>query len=391
MGKKKIDVLLLARPDHSYTIYKGLLKSGLEFVYCSFKLFPRWAGRFIKNPRIRYYDDCYSNCKLLSVLHIYRTTFHKRWMEKYEKPLYEFHLKFLLPCVKPNVIHYWPNFCLNSIRKYKEKHPEVKTYAEVYYPCEHWVLDYIKPVLEQKGIDCKMENVEMHAQHLQEVMKFEKNFLVPSQFVADTYRQYYPDRNYIIIPYGIPRWEGYEKKEPKRDSEHIKRFVYAGQITVQKGCDLLMSYFEQHSEVELNLYGSVATDQTRLFEKYKGIANIIFHGTVPKSHMLKEMSKYDAGIHMSRFDAYSLSVGEMMGAGLPVLVSKNTGNFSQVEEIGAGLGVDLNGEDIAKQIAKMREPNTYNLMVENLDKYLCSEHKSYEEEIIQFYKSNLHE
>lgn len=38
--KSKIDVLLLARPDHSYTIYKGLLKSTLSFIYCSFKLLP---------------------------------------------------------------------------------------------------------------------------------------------------------------------------------------------------------------------------------------------------------------------------------------------------------------------------------------------------------------
>ncbi len=386
MGKKKIDVLLLARPDHSYTIYKGLLKSGLEFVYCSFKLFPFWTKRLIKNPRVRYYSTNYSNCVLLSALHIYRTTFHKRWLERFEKPLFEFHLKTLLPFVNPKIIHYWPNFCQDSIRIYKERHPEVKTVADVYYPCEQWVLDNIKPKLEVIGLGGCMEQVEVRARMLPDLMAFENNFLVPSKFIADTYRHYYPNKNYIVIPYGIPRWDDYKKKSRKIEREQIKHFVYAGQITYQKGCDLLMQYFVSNQDVELHLYGSVSQGQQQLFEKYKGVKNIHFHGTVPKQLMMKEMSQYDVGIHMSRFDAYSLSVAEMMAAGLPVLVSNNTGIYSQVEKIGAGLVVDLIVKDIEAKIDEIRQPNRYNSFVENLDRYLTSNHKTYEEEILDFYK-----
>ena len=64
-------------------------------------------------------------------------------------------------------------------------------------------------------------------------------------------------------------------------------------------------------------------------------------------------------------------------------------HFFQVDEIGAGLGAVLEAGDIAEQIEKMRNPDTYNLMVEKLDKYLCGEHKSYEEEIIDLYRKNL--
>jgi glycosyltransferase involved in cell wall biosynthesis len=189
-----------------------------------------------------------------------------------------------------------------------------------------------------------------------------------------------------VIPYGIPRWDDYKKKSRKIEREQIKHFVYAGQITYQKGCDLLMQYFVSNQDVELHLYGSVSQGQQQLFEKYKGVKNIHFHGTVPKQLMMKEMSQYDVGIHMSRFDAYSLSVAEMMAAGLPVLVSNNTGIYSQVEKIGAGLVVDLIVKDIEAKIDEIRQPNRYNSFVENLDRYLTSNHKTYEEEILDFYK-----
>ena len=386
---KRTDLLLLARPDHSYTIYKALIGCGIDFIYCSFKLFPSWAQRFIKNPRVRFYSRNYSNCVLLSVLHIYRTTFHKRWMEKFEKPLYEFHLRFLLPFVSPKVIHYWPNFCQDSIRKYKEKHPEVKTFADVYYPCEQWVIDNIIPQLNQLGLGDGMDQVVARAKMLPELMAFENNFIVPSEFIANTYRKYYPDKNYIIMPYGIPSWDGYVKKDRKTGREQIKHFVYAGQITYQKGCDLLMQYFERHKDVELHLYGGIAKEQQQFFEKYRKVTNIHFHGIVPKTFMMKEVSQYDAGIHMSRFDAYSLAVAEIMAAGLPVLVSTSTGILFQVEEIGAGVGTKLDYEELCVMMDRMRTPENYNCFIDNLDKFLCCKHKTYEETIIEFYKNKI--
>lgn len=48
---KKYDLLLIARPDHSYKIYQGLKNSDVKFKYFSFKLFPAWFRYFIKHKK----------------------------------------------------------------------------------------------------------------------------------------------------------------------------------------------------------------------------------------------------------------------------------------------------------------------------------------------------
>lgn len=388
--KSKIDVLLLARPDHSYTIYKGLLKSTLSFIYCSFKLFPRWAESYIKNPRVRYYDGSYSNCFLLTLFHIYRTKRNKTNLERYEKTLYEWHLSKLLNKVEPKIIHYWPYLSLDKIREYKKKHPYVKTFADVYFPCELWVQENIRPVMAEYGLDDNMTIVDTDAEKMKAVMEFEDNFLVPSQFVADTYREYYPHKNYIIMPYGLTKWADYKVKKHKENRNEVRRFVYAaGGVTVQKGCDYMLRYFKKHQELELHIYGGIPESQKHIFNEYLNCKNIYFHGHIPKSKLQSEVSQYDVGIHLSRYDAYSLAVGEMMGTGLPVIVSDKTGIFFHILKIDSGVVTQLDDKIIEDKINEIRDPMNYNRFVDNLDKYLNSSPKFYEEEILEFYRSNL--
>ncbi len=388
---KKIDILLLARPDHSYGIYEELLKQeDIDYLYCSFKLLPSWLKSHMNNPRARYYSKGYSNCILQSLLHVYRVRNNKYKYEKYEQSLFEFHLKHLMPFIKTRLIHYWPYYSYKSVRKYKQKHPEVNTFADVYYPCENWVIDNIKPLSEQYGVKLDFSKVERDAGKLKEIMKFENNFLVPSEFVADTYRQYYPDKNYIVIPYGITIWENYHKKELKANSDQIKSFVYAGGgVTIEKGCDLMLDFFMQHPELELHIYGTIPEFQKEFFKKYELSENIHLHGFVAKSKLQEEISKYDVGIHFSRFDAYSLSVGEMTGAGLPVIISEKTGIFFHIQEIGAGLVSKLELDDISRCVESIRTPEVYNQMIDNIDKYIKISPKSYGERVIDFYKSKL--
>ena len=388
---KIIDVLLLARPDHSYGIYEGFLRQEkIKYLYCSFKLLPFWLKRIMKSPRARYYNKGYSNCFLQSLFHVYRVRFNKSSYEKYEKFFFELHLKFLMPFIKPRIIHYWPYYSYEVIRRYKQKHPEVKTFADVYYPCENWVLDNIKPLFDELGLPPNMDKVERDSIKLRELMEFEDNFLVPSRFVADTYKHYYPNKNYIIIPYGISIWDKYEKKEYKNNTNQITSFVYAGGgVTIEKGCDLMLKFFINHPELDLHIYGTIPGTQVEFFSKYETSDNIHFHGFVPKSRLPEELSKYDVGIHFSRFDAYSLSVGEMIGAGLPVVVSDKTGIYFQVEEYEVGLVTKISIDDVERCISMIRIPETYNKMIDNLDQLIKSNPSSYGQSMLDFYSSHL--
>ncbi len=386
--RKKIDLLLLSRPDHSYTIYKGLLKSNLDFIYCSFKLMPLWMKKFVKNPRVRYYSCDYSNCVLLTIFHLIRLKMGKNLWERHEKKLFEAHLTCLLKSVSPKVIHYWPYLTLDKIRDYKFKHPKVKTFADVYFPNENWVIENIFPVLREYGLEEDIK-IRWDAEKMKRTMEFEDNFIVPSSFVADTYKQYYPNKNYIIIPYGLTKWSDYKRKKNRQSSEEIKTFVYAGGVTIQKGCDFLLRYFKKHPEVELHIFGKIPENQKQIFEQYKHCDNIIFHGWVPKSQLQEYVSKYDVGVHLSRYDAYSLAVGEIMGAGLPVIVSDKTGNYFTIDQIDAGLVTPLDDDRIEGSFGQMRKPEVYNKFLDNLDRYLLSSPRFYEDEIVEFYKKQL--
>lgn len=387
--EKYKDIVLLARPDHSYSIYKRLLASSLKFEYISFKLFPRWLQRYIKDSRFSYYDENYTSSFLLTIVHILRTKFGFSFLEKYEKPLFERKTSRYIRGKEIKVLHYWPNFCVESIAKYKRQNPSVKTYADVYYPCELWVLDNIKPYLSGLGLNASMSDVERDAKNFDLLMSIEDNFIVPSKFILDTYKQYYPDKNYIIVPYGISIWCNYKKKNKKKDSSEVTKFVYVGSVSVEKGCLLLFDFFSKNTSLELHIFGALNSSQEALLRTYFNFENISYHGIVPNTELQEHICKYDVGIHLSLFDAYSLAVGEILGAGLPVIVSNKTGISDLIEKINSGIVTELDDESIKNSVEKIRDVDFYNRCIDNLDVYIQSNPVSYGDSVIQFYQSVL--
>ena len=98
------------------------------------------------------------------------------------------------------------------------------------------------------------------------------------------------------------------------------------------------------------------------------------------------VSKYDAGIHLSRYDAWSIAVGEVIGAGLPVVVSDQTGISELVRIEDFGEICELTEESINKSILRLITPLRYNECIKNIDNYIRSNPKSYGERVVDFYK-----
>lgn len=384
-------LLLIARPDHSYQIYKSLLESNIDFKYFTFKLLPKWTSKFIRHPSIRYVERDYSLCKRLTITHIGRlkSPFRKLFSKFDECKLFERHLSHTLHGIDSEIVHYWPDFCVNEMAKYKKEHPNSLTFADVYFPNERFVIKIMREIFAKYGLHSDLSYLEYNANIIDEVMKFEHNFIVPSHFVAETYRQYYPERNYIIIPYGITVSKNYQKKEHIMSSKEVRQFVYVGQVSLQKGCDILFNWFKDHTSYHLHIYGTIMLSQEHIFEQYKICENIHIHGSIAHSRVQKEIAQYDCGIHLSRFDAYSLAVGEMTGVGLPVIVSNFTGIKDDIISNHLGLVTDLDYKAVSQTIFNMVSPSVYNGILDDIDSFIHKNHKSYGEQIVDLYNSKL--
>ena len=380
MIKKNIDVLIVARPDHSMQIYNALLgQENLSFLYLSYKIFPKWMKKLTgikKMTTVTKYAICSWRMTIINLCRFkYRFSFAQKWDETH---VFDSSLKRIFMKNNIRIIHYWPEYGNAEINKYISLHPEVKTYADIHMPHPKIVYESMKPVYGKYGILPESTDLFRMSEAHSDIVKHASNILVPSAYVADTYRKVYTNKNYHIISYGITPSVHYSKKQGP-----VKQFVYAGRISLEKGGDLLLEYFANHPKYTLNIYGSMDKDQSAIFEKYENIQNIIFHGQVPKVELQKEMSKYDVGIHLSRFDAYSLAVGEMIGVGLPVIVSCNTGNKDDVAKYNFGCVTDLNLESVSLSIQTIVD--NYNAYIDSISDYIKNQYMSYGDAMVDFY------
>ena len=385
---KKIDVLLISRPDHSYNIYKSLLENNLSFVYMVFKLFPKWLNRIIAKNRLReIYDNC-SICWSMTLINTLHYNLGWNWLSKIpESDVYQPHIRRFLWRHTPRLIHYWPEYCTDLMRKYKQKNPDAKTLAEIVFLNEQFVLDENAEYLTYIGLGKNLEYIKKNNEITKRVMEFETDFMVPSQLVADSFKKYYPNKKYHIVSYGIPVLPNYKKKKHIQHSSEVVDFVYAGKISIEKGCDLLCQYFSCHPEKHIHLYGNIHHNERHLFEQYKQYTNITFYGSVPKVKLQSLLIQYNAGIHLSRFDSFSLAVAEVIGCGVPVIVSNRTGICSDVEKINAGVVTQLDKDSIENSIDLFCNPVNYNKYIDSIDNYINTPHKTYGDNIVDLYRS----
>lgn len=379
--KKSIDILLIARPDHSLQIYSELQRqSKLTYLFYTFKVFYSYLRRLIRLPQAIFVSGGVKINSLATIVSYIRARKRIALFEKYsDKYLMNKGVGWLLSKVSPKLIHYWPLYSADAILNFKSRHPEVITLAEVYCPNPDFVKNDVKPVLDRLNLPSDY----LLDLRILKYLKSSEAIVVPSEYVAETYRYSLPDKKYYVVPYGISIWPNYEKKYIPHK---IYRFVYAGTISVEKGCDILLDFFTRHPQLEIHLYGNIACKQEGVFRHYKSWNNVYFHGCVPKCTLQNEISKYHVGIHLSRFDAYSLSVGEIIGCGIPVIVSNQTGISDLVRKHDLGIVTSLLDDEIESSIVSMTDVATYSRYVENVDLYIQSSPPSYAEAIVSLYE-----
>lgn len=383
--KKNIDVLLIARPDHSIQIYKALcIQKKLSFYYITFKVVQAFVKYIFPYKKLQ---TVTKRCRIdirATIIQVFKKTFNFKFAQNWQTDnMLSNTSKHFLKKNNIKIVHYWPEYASRTMNEYILKNTKTIVLADMYMPNPIAILNEMKPIYQKYGLDDGTNNwLYEYAEKMEEHFASVKNIVVASTYVRDTMKLSFPDKNYIIVPYGITISPTYTKK---RELKKSKKFIYIGRVSIEKGCDILLSIFRRNPEYELHIYGGIWQQQRRIFEPYFSYGNIYYHGTVSKEDLRKEIVKCDVGIHLSRFDAYSLAVGEIIGCGVPVIVSETTGIKDEVRNNGFGLVTNLDFYEIEKSIEKMSDLKFYSQCIDNIDKYIKSNPKSFGEKMVDEY------
>lgn len=387
--KKNIDVLLIARPDHSIQIYKALcIQKKLSFYYITFKVVHAFVKYIFPYKKLQTVTKrCCIDIRA-TIIQVFKKTFNFKFAQNWQTDnMLSNTSKHFLKKNNIKIIHYWPEYASRTMNEYILKNTKTIVLADMYMPNPIAILNEMKPIYQKYGLDDGTNNwLYEYAKKMEEHFASVKNIVVASTYVRDTMKLSFPDKNYIIVPYGITISPTYTKK---RELKKSKKFISIGRVSIEKGCDILLSIFRRNPEYELHIYGGIWQQQRKIFEPYFSYGNIYYHGTVSKEDLRKEIVKCDVGIHLSRFDAYSLAVGEIIGCGVPVIVSETTGIKDEVRNNGFGLVTNLDFYEIEKSIEKMSDLKFYSQCIDNIDKYIKSNPKSFGEKMVDEYKKLL--
>lgn len=387
--KKNIDVLLIARPDHSIQIYKALcIQKKLSFYYITFKVVHAFVKYIFPYKKLQTVTKrCCIDIRA-TIIQVFKKTFNFKFAQNWQTDnMLSNTSKDFLKKNNIKIVHYWPEYASRTMNEYILKNTKTIVLADMYMPNPIALLNEMKPIYQKYGLDDGTNNwLYEYAEKMEEHFASVKNIVVASTYVRDTMKLSFPDKNYIIVPYGITISPTYTKK---RELKKSKKFIYIGRVSIEKGCDILLSIFRRNPEYELHIYGGIWQQQRKIFEPYFSYGNIYYHGTVSKEDLRKEIVKCDVGIHLSRFDAYSLAVGEIIGCGVPVIVSETTGIKDEVRNNGFGLVTNLDFNEIENSIEKMSDLKFYSQCIDNIDKYIKSNPKSFGEKMVDEYKKLL--
>lgn len=387
--KKNIDVLLIARPDHSIQIYKALcIQKKLSFYYITFKVVHAFVKYIFPYKKLQTVTKrCCIDIRA-TIIQVFKKTFNFKFAQNWQTDnMLSNTSKDFLKKNNIKIVHYWPEYASRTMNEYILKNTKTIVLADMYMPNPIAILNEMKPIYQKYGLDDGTNNwLYEYAEKVEEHFASVKNIVVASTYVRDTMKLSFPDKNYIIVPYGITISPTYTKK---RELKKSKKFIYIGRVSIEKGCDILLSIFRRNPEYELHIYGGIWQQQRKIFEPYFSYGNIYYHGTVSKEDLRKEIVKCDVGIHLSRFDAYSLAVGEIIGCGVPVIVSETTGIKDEVRNNGFGLVTNLDFNEIENSIEKMSDLKFYSQCIDNIDKYIKSNPKSFGEKMVDEYKKLL--
>jgi glycosyltransferase involved in cell wall biosynthesis len=179
-----------------------------------------------------------------------------------------------------------------------------------------WMLDRTQPQL----VDPRQKHAEMELADL---------VLAPSNFVADTIREFHPNKSIVLAPYGVDlaNWS----PPPERARSEIITFLFAGQCSVRKGVPLLIEAWRAAGlpRARLQLVGSWKLAASKKKALPPGCT---WTGPVSSQQLTAYYQAADVFVLPTNFEGRALVVCEALASGLPVLTTYASGADDVVDD-----------------------------------------------------------
>jgi glycosyltransferase involved in cell wall biosynthesis len=176
--------------------------------------------------------------------------------------------------------------------------------------------------------------------------------LVPSQFVARTVREFHPDKNVVIAPYGVDSdlWP----IEPREQDGRPLTFLFAGQCSIRKGVPLLLKAWRAAGlkNARLKLVGSWQLAEAKKAELPDGAS---WTRPVASGELRTLYAEADVFTFPTNFEGRALVVLEALASGLPVLTTEASG----AEDAVAGAGQMVPPDDLDALVEALRWFDTH--------------------------------
>ncbi len=146
--------------------------------------------------------------------------------------------------------------------------------------------------------------------------EFAKNIMVESGL---------PDRNLYVKPNFIP--DPIENIKYSKNEEGIKKIVFVGRITYEKGVDLLLDAW---SKIDKNKYELVIVgdgpEKEKLQKKYGEDEQVNWRGWLNREEVLQEISESNFIVMPSRwYEGFPMVIVESLALGTPAIVPNHAG------------------------------------------------------------------
>lgn len=171
-------------------------------------------------------------------------------------------------------------------------------------------------------------------------------------------------RGEIVITKGVGVFN-YRKQPVFIPRKEVKHFIYVGRLVWEKNLDFLISQFNRHPELSLDIIG-----YGELEIKLKSLANtnIRFIGAVDNKELYKYYEQADIFVLASVSEPWGLVVEEALNNGLPVMVSDRVGCAEEIVNSDNGVVFHLTEDDFDEKLNRITNLEEYNRMRYNISK-----------------------